>query len=332
MFSNPKVSVVIPTYKRPKLLRRAIRSVLEQSYENLEIIVIDDSPTNESEITIKEFLDENVRYLRRDRRKGVASAKNLGVRMSSGDFIAFLGDDDEWFSNKLEQQVNLFRKVEPETGVVHSNCFVDNGKETFLYHKAETGKQSLDELLEYDYIADSTGLIKKECFKKVGYFDESLIYAEDWDSYIRIAKQFKIKYISEPLAILHITSDGLGRDTRRAIRGHQMVLAKHWQEFKKHRKTLSRHLCQIGSTVNFIGEKKRGRKFLINAFKIFPFNPEPILLIALEIFRNFAPIQLRTRAHFWLSMTVLKHYYSFETLYNVPTHLTMAHARSLLER
>jgi glycosyltransferase involved in cell wall biosynthesis len=295
---DPKVSVVISTYNRPQLLKRAVKSVLEQTYKNLEIIIVDDSPTNASKEVLEEFPSKNIRYLRRSQKKGVSSAKNLGIRIAVGDFIALLGDDDEWLPNKLELQARLFSKVEPETGVIHTNCFVEysNGfclKTDILRAGADIDERSLVELLEYNFIADSTALVKKECFEKVGYFDENLPYAEDWDFYIRLAKQFKIKYIPEPLAIVHwATSDGLGRNLRTRSHGHQLFLAKHWQEYKKHRRILARLLRQIGLDLNAIGKKRRGRIFLINALQIFPLDPRPVFNIIIEIFNNLRLIQI----------------------------------------
>jgi hypothetical protein len=198
----------------------------------------------------------------------------------------------------------LFEKIDSRYGVVHSNCFFDNGKEVYLYHKAATGKESLDKLLESDYIANSTSLIKKECFKKVGYFDENLPYAEDWDMYIRIAKQFMIKYIHEPLAIRHVANVGLGRDIRISTRGYQLFFAKHWQEYKKHRRVLSHYLYEIGRDLNIMGEKRGGRIFLVNAFKIFPLDPKPVLLILTEVCRTFLSLLDSHGA----KMTVLRRY------------------------
>jgi glycosyltransferase involved in cell wall biosynthesis len=289
---DPKVSVVIPTYNRPQLLKRAVKGALEQTYKNLEIIIVDDSPTDASTEMLKEFPSKNIRYLRRSQKRGISSAKNLGIRIAVGDFIAFLGDDDEWLPNKLELQVKSFSKVEPETGVIHSNCFAEYGNGISIYHKTDIGEQSLVKLLEYDFIADSTALVKKECFEKVGYFDESLPYAEDWDFYIRLAKQYKIKYIPEPLAILHLTSDGLGRNLRNRNQGYQLFLAKHWQEYKKHKRILACYLRQIGIDLNVIGKKRRGKIFLINAFRIFPLDPKPVFDVISETFNDLHIIRI----------------------------------------
>lgn len=283
---NPKISVIIPTYNRPDKLHRALVSVLSQSYRNFETIIVDDS---ESSITgdmlegFRRAQSDVLRYFKREERKGVASARNFGVNVSSGELIAFLDDDDEWLPNKLERQINIIDKSSRKTGVVHCNCFVVNDNKKYLYHTNMLKDQSLDRLLEFDFVANSTALIRKECFEQVGFFDERMAYGEDWDFYIRVAKKFEFRYLHEPLATMHWDKGGAPRlsvDLEKKTRGYQIIINKHWQEFEKRKRTLAQYATIIGSSLCRMTEYKRGRQYLIMAYKVYPLSIVPLLLLA----------------------------------------------------
>lgn len=114
----PKVSVVIPTHNRSSLLRRAIQSVLDQTYQDFEIIVVDDASTDDTEAVVKGFADERIRYVRHSENRGEAASRNTGIRLAKGEYIAGHDDDDVWLPPKLEKQVKAFEKASPKVGVV----------------------------------------------------------------------------------------------------------------------------------------------------------------------------------------------------------------------
>ena len=104
-FGSPVVSVIIPTYNRAHLIGRAIRSVLDQTYQDWELIVVDDASTDDIPGIVKGFTDGRVKYIRHDENKGAAAARNTGIQAARGAYIAFLDSDDEWLPEKLERQV-----------------------------------------------------------------------------------------------------------------------------------------------------------------------------------------------------------------------------------
>ncbi|MGC8603005.1 MAG: glycosyltransferase family 2 protein, partial [Desulfomonilaceae bacterium] len=114
------VSVIIPTYNRAHLIERAVNSVLEQTYDKLEIIVVDDGSTDNTGNVLSQLQDgdSRVRYIRHETNKGSQSARNTGIRNARGDYVAFLDSDDEWLPYKLEKQIPLFQNTERNIGVV----------------------------------------------------------------------------------------------------------------------------------------------------------------------------------------------------------------------
>src|SRR5258705_10332336 len=109
----PKVSVIIPTYNRAECLRSAITNVLNQTFQDFEIVVVDDSSQDHTREVVNSLDDKRIKYIRHERNKGVAAARNTGVSNAKGDYIAFLDDDDEWFPEKLKKQCAVLEASSP---------------------------------------------------------------------------------------------------------------------------------------------------------------------------------------------------------------------------
>lgn len=118
---RPTVSVILPTYNRAHLLERAIQSVLDQTYPDFEIIVVDDASIDNTVNIIKGIINERIRYIRHEKNKGAAAARNTGIKLAKGKYIAFQDSDDEWLRDKLEKQIKIFETVSPEVGVVYTS-------------------------------------------------------------------------------------------------------------------------------------------------------------------------------------------------------------------
>ena len=195
------VSVIIPTHNRSDFLRRAIASVLNQTYQDFELIVVDDASTDNTAEAVAEFNDERIKLLRHDTNKGGSAARNTGILASECDYIALLDDDDEWLPEKLSRQMEVLLSSPPQVGCVYSGCVdvTTTGKTIGEYIPTKRGDLSKDLVAENCVGGASSALLKRECVKKVGLFDESLPCSQDYDLWIRISNEFHFECIPETL-------------------------------------------------------------------------------------------------------------------------------------
>lgn len=198
---QPFFSVAIPTFNRKPFLRKCIRSVLEQSYNNFEVIIIDDGSTDGTERLITSCKDKRINYFYQENH-GVAYARNRALKLSKGSFIAFLDSDDWWDMKKLErttEYINTFPKIK----IFHTEeTWYKNGKRLAqkVKHKKPTGFVYKN-ALPICCISISTAAIHKDVFNSVGVFDESMEACEDYDFWLRAAAKYEVKLIPEYLTM-----------------------------------------------------------------------------------------------------------------------------------
>lgn len=192
-----KFDVIIPSFNRAATLKRAIDSVLGQTYKHYEVYVIDDGSTDGTEELIKSYT--GIHYIKQEN-KGVSSARNIGIRTSHSEWIAFLDSDDEWLPNKLETQAQ-FIKNHPELSFVHSNeIWIRNGVRVNPKSKFDkSNDQIFARSLEMCLISPSTTVIKRDLLVKHGLFDESLEICEDYDLWLKILATGEVGFIPENL-------------------------------------------------------------------------------------------------------------------------------------
>ena len=189
------VSVVLPTYNMARFLPEALQSVLSQTYRHLEVHVIDDGSVDNPKEAIAPLMhDSRVRYHWQPN-GGQGRAKNLGIRASSGDYIAFIDADDLWVPDKLERQLPVFDR--PEVGVVYTGFQkIDQGGAPLPTTQVtpRTGRITNDLLIE-NFVTGMTAVVRRQCFDVVGLFDESLPMAIDYDLWLRISIRFEFAYL-----------------------------------------------------------------------------------------------------------------------------------------
>lgn len=196
-----KVSIIIPTHNRANVVKRAIQSALNQTYKNIEVIVVSDGSTDNTDLVIRELLekDSRLKYISYNTPKGGNAARNIGIEAAIYDYIAFLDDDDEWMYDKLEKQMNLFKK-DKEIGLVYTGSeiiYVDEDT-SYISNPKNKGDLSNYILLENCIGTTSTVVLKKEVINKVGAFDVNLGARQDYDLWIRICQEVKIGLVNEP--------------------------------------------------------------------------------------------------------------------------------------
>ena len=212
------ITVVIPTYNRYTLLKRALASVYRQSYLPREVIVVDDGSSDETQEIIKDF--PNIKYIYQNN-SGVSVARNVGILKSSSAWIAFLDDDDEWDEKKLSTQV-AFHVTNPEIFMSYTaEQWIRDSKIVQIPKKyRKIGEDIFLENLSFCNIAPSSVLIKKELLTRVGMFDEELKVCEDYDLWLRISAFYSVGLIPEKLTIKY------------AGHGNQLGFAKNLDSYR----------------------------------------------------------------------------------------------------
>lgn len=200
MLHHPTVSVIIPTYNRGWIIRDAIDSVLGQSYEDFELVVVDDGSADDTVDRLRIYRDR-IRLLRQGNR-GVSAARNHGLEASSGELVAFLDSDDFWLPEKLAVQVEFFSKhaaaliCQTEEVWIRNGMRVNPGKR----HLKPSG-QIYERSLELCLVSPSAVMVRRELFEQVGRFDERLPACEDYDLWLRVSCRYPVYLIRQALTI-----------------------------------------------------------------------------------------------------------------------------------
>jgi glycosyltransferase involved in cell wall biosynthesis len=210
----PRVSVIIPTYNRSKLLRVAVESVLAQTYPAIEIIVVDDGSKDDTAAVIAEYAG-HVTYIEQAN-AGVSAARNTGFRASSGEYINFLDDDDTFMPTKIERQVAVL-EAQPEAGLVHCGYHHVNEEGTVLDTTGVLPEgHVLKELVCESFLTVHSPLIRRQCLEQVGLFDETLPWTADGDLWLRIALAgYPFACVQEPLCTYLVHPVCMTSDIRR---------------------------------------------------------------------------------------------------------------------
>lgn len=197
---TPRVSVVVPTYNRGWIVNEAIDSVLNQTFQQYELIVVDDGSTDDTKAILGEY-GNRIRVIHQANR-GVSAARNRGIRAAKEHLIAFLDSDDVWVADKLSVQVAFFDR-HPETLVcqteeiwIRNGVRVNPGKR----HRKRSGK-IFEASLALCLVSPSAVMLRKDLFETIGLFDESLPACEDYDLWLRISVNHPIHLIDQPLIV-----------------------------------------------------------------------------------------------------------------------------------
>jgi glycosyltransferase involved in cell wall biosynthesis len=203
--SNSLVSVIIPTYNRAHLIGETVESALAQTYKHLEILVVDDGSTDNTQEILQPYKD-HIRYFYQENR-GVSAARNVGLRNAQGRYIAFLDSDDLWLHEKTERQLQFFAD-HPECGLIYTDYARQVEREGEVSIREHSNKSAYSgyifpQLLLHNFVfgGGSTVMIRRECIETVGYFNENLRTVEDYELWLRISKRYKVGYIDEVLAL-----------------------------------------------------------------------------------------------------------------------------------
>lgn len=216
MKNNKLVTVVITTHKRKvEQISKAIQSVLNQTYDNFELIIVDDSPSNfEWRNSIKAYCEEiskndvRVRYVQQPKNMGACVARNKGLELANGELISFLDDDDEYLVNRIENLVPLFKK---NIVLVYNGATIINKKintEKYYFNDKESKQEDIyNEIMKNNFIGStSLVMLKTSVLRKIGGFDPKMVAFQDWDVWIRMANEGGFNYTTKSLVNYYVYS------------------------------------------------------------------------------------------------------------------------------
>ena len=283
----PKVSVIITTYNRPHLLPRAIESA-RAAGSDVEIVVVDDASTDQTAKVCN--ASSNIRYVRADRNYGVAGARNLGIRASSGEYICFLDDDDVRLPHSLDIQIEALASA-PDAGFVYGQMLVSDqdGKIDGSICPATCPQGDLFwDLLERNFIPCGSVVFRKDCLSRVGLLHEPTPGIDDWDLWVRLAELYPVVAVEQPVVIWRqatLLSGQGSSDTVQLLSLAGDLLRQRWFQLPRARNAppqrrretwrrfstnVSDHLVWEATRAFFMGDLRQARKSALTAFRLHP--------------------------------------------------------------
>lgn len=232
MKKKPLISIVTPTYNRSKFLPEAIDSVLGQTYDNFELLIIDDGSTDDTRVLIEAYQkDPRIRYFYQSN-QGQSVARNKGIAESSGEFICFLDSDNAWLPYKLERSLLEFERF-PGAHIVYGDGIIidelsnELGKSTMQRYSGRITHR----LLKDNFISMNTTMTRRQCFDEMGGFNESDRVAEDYELWLRFSTKFEFRYIPESLGFYREMEHQISSDKEQRLDGNERLLLKFLEQY-----------------------------------------------------------------------------------------------------
>lgn len=224
----PKISVLIPAYNAMNYLPETMENVLSQTFTDLEVIVVNDGSSDETEQWVSQIKDPRVRLINQEN-QGLAGARNTGIVHAKGEYITFLDADDLWEPTKLEKQLRVLEE-NPEVALVYTwVAYIDEtGKATGRVFKNQVEGDVWEKLTEHNIVeCGSVAMVRRSCFETIGLFDRNLgSYLEDWDMWLRMASRYPFKVVKEPLVYYRQCSGSASRNWEAMARSFEIVIEK----------------------------------------------------------------------------------------------------------
>lgn len=285
--SIPKVSVIIPTFNRAHMVGRAIQSVLDQSFKDFEIIVVDDASSDNTEEQVGAIDDDRIKFVRHEVNRGGGAARNTGARLAEGEYLSFLDSDDEWKPAKLQKQLEVFCnnphgldnlgvvltgrvRVVEETGTVTATKV--NGYAGFLRDRV------FQRQINGGYI---TLMSRREVFMDAGLFDEQLPACQDWDLLVRLSGICQFDSVDEVLYVAYIHGSGRVHSRGNTAEAYRILFEKYQEDFSRHREYHARLRANLSAWYLAENQKWKATQQALTAIKLCPWRIRPYAYIVL---------------------------------------------------
>lgn len=277
-----KVSCIIITHNRLEMLKRAVKSVMNQTYKDIELFVIDDASNDGTENYGKELINIGIKYIRIDPKdsKGGNYARNMGINYSTGDYVAFLDDDDYWLPEKIEKQV-MYAKNHRDVGMIYSGLAYEYDKKFLNYRSLPNPEYQGDlikkELYISPFASTITLFVKRDILQKIGGFDVNMRYWQEYELEIRLMQNTLVGFVPEVLAVANrqgtvkrLTSqyDNWELSVDYLNKKHEQLFSQLSDEMKK--KKTEYYYREAAYRVSAVGDKKRMKDFYNKAYQVNP--------------------------------------------------------------
>jgi glycosyltransferase involved in cell wall biosynthesis len=232
MRKHPLVSIIIPTYNRPEFVIKAVESALNQTYQHIEVIVVDDA----SEMNIQEVLpsDQRIRYFKNIENRGGGFSRNVGLDNARGEFVNFLDDDDELYPDKIEKQVSCFLNAQdPNLGMVTCHTSDERSGKPRIFYNRVRGDIHQQLLARYAVYGTETMLFRRNALKNIGGFDGNLVANQEYDLMIRFSEHYSVDFVDDVLCRKKRSYNQISRDLGKKIKGARQLFQKHKSRFKR---------------------------------------------------------------------------------------------------
>ena len=267
---NKLVSVIIPSYNREKTIVRAIKSVLSQTYQNIEVIVVDDCSQDNTETVINECYanDKRVVFHRLEKNSGACVARNRGVELSRGTYVAFLDSDDAFFPEKIEKQISYLECMNASLCATDYIRYSREGNEEIVRTFSGTKDTVYEALLYCNYITTGTLLGYRECFIKEP-FDEKLPRYQDWDLVLRLCKRFDFCFLQENTLLQYYQPISITASTchTKTLKALDIIYKKNEEGYRTCKKAYTQIHWLMGIHGMYVEGEKRYKDLLIGATK-----------------------------------------------------------------
>ncbi len=282
----PQVSVIVPCFNRAGTISEAITSVLEQSFQDLEVIAVDDHSEDDSRAVMRRIPDPRLRCVDNPG-KGAASARNFGVAQATAPWIAFQDSDDLWLNRKLEQQMARLEG----SGFVAAYCGMvvkaDTDPDTPAMNRhpgpniAPLEGDILPSLSRGSYLSTQMLVIRRDIFHAAGGFDEDMPALEDWELMLRVAGQGPVAFVDENLVVQRMSPNSITRSSRKRLEAQEYILAKHAGLLDRFPGARAHHHHRIAGAYRRFGDWGRAATHARAALRAAPFSPKYLLNLIL---------------------------------------------------
>lgn len=302
----PRVSVILPTYNRAQYLPQAVNSVLRQSFDDLELIVVDDASDDDTKSIIERISDRRLRYIRHERNRGGSAARNTGIAAAHGMYVAFQDSDDIWLSDKLARQMAVAGEGKPTPEVIYCAYTKQTAGATHYVPDPRLPRRDgeiLPQLLAGNFVGTPTLVVRRSLLQEIGGFDESLGRFQDWELVIRLAGVARFHLVDEPLVNAGHTPDSVSENASAGAAAIRTMLERHGALYRQHPDALFRALTSVGHLECQSGDLSGARRHFRQALRIHPFSGRVFVALMLSYLGRHAYLSaisaLRSARRVW---------------------------------